>query len=47
MGAVLDTHKLAGDKIVVSAAIDEVFFYQDFYGFRQQVFINRRQNYSL
>jgi len=34
---VIDTHKLAGDKIVVSAATDEVFFYQDFYGFRQQV----------
>jgi 4-hydroxy-tetrahydrodipicolinate synthase len=37
VGDVLDTHKLAGDKIVVSAATDESFFYQDFYGFRQQV----------
>lgn len=37
VGDVLDTHKLAGDKIVVSAATDEVLFYQDFYGFRQQV----------
>jgi 4-hydroxy-tetrahydrodipicolinate synthase len=37
VGDVLDTHQLAGDKIVVSAATDEVFFYQDFYGFRQQV----------
>ena len=37
VGDVLDTHQLAGDKIVVSAATDEVLFYQDFYGFRQQV----------
>jgi 4-hydroxy-tetrahydrodipicolinate synthase len=37
VGDVLDTHQLAGDKIVVSAATDEALFYQDFYGFRQQV----------
>ena len=37
VGDVLETHQLAGDKIVVSAATDEAFFYQDFYGFRQQV----------
>jgi len=34
---VVATHRLAGDKIVVSAATEESFFYQDFYGFRQQV----------
>lgn len=37
VGDVLDTHELAGDKIVVSAATDEVLFYQNFYAFRQQV----------
>ncbi len=37
VGDVLATHKLAGDKIVVSAATEDSFFYQDFYGFRQQV----------
>ncbi len=34
---VVATHRLAGDKIVVSAAVEDSFFYQDFYGFRQQV----------
>jgi 4-hydroxy-tetrahydrodipicolinate synthase len=37
VGDVLATHRLAGDKIVVSAAVEDSFFYQDFYGFRQQV----------
>jgi 4-hydroxy-tetrahydrodipicolinate synthase len=34
---VVATHKLAGDKIVVSSAMEDSFFYQEFYGFRQQV----------
>ncbi|HXV81517.1 MAG TPA: dihydrodipicolinate synthase family protein [Candidatus Binatia bacterium] len=34
---VVATHRAAGDKIVVSAAVEDAFFYQDFYGFRQQV----------
>ncbi len=31
------THKAVGDKMVVSAAMEDAFFYQSFYGFRQQV----------
>jgi 4-hydroxy-tetrahydrodipicolinate synthase len=34
---VVATHRAAGDKIVVSAAVEDSFFYQDFYGFKQQV----------
>jgi 4-hydroxy-tetrahydrodipicolinate synthase len=37
VGDIVATHMAAGDRIVVSSAADEPFFYQEFYGFRQQV----------
>ena len=37
MGLAIDTHLQAGDKAVVSVPDEEIFFFEEYYGFHQQV----------